>query len=182
MQRWGGYWRFVRSGLAARLWFVRARCVTCSVSHALVPAFALLGRLDAVDVIGSALAAVVSGSTDREISERLTVPATTVRGWRRRHRCRASLLVAGVVAVIVATGGVAPWLSGDPERASVEAVGALWAAARAALGGRAGPAWRTWAVVSGGAGLAPNTNPPWTGIGGRGLLVPVPGTLPGGKA
>jgi hypothetical protein len=90
-------------------------------------------------------------------------------------------LVAGVVAVIVAVGGVAPWLSGDVERASVETVGALGAAAVSALGARAGPAWRCWAVVTGGAGLAANINPPWTGIGGRGLLVPVPGTFPGGE-
>ncbi len=109
------------------------------------------------------------------------MPVTTVRGWRRRHRGRAALLVAGVVAVVVALGGVAPWLWGDPERSSVEVVGALWAAARGALGARAGPAWRCWATVTGGAALAPNTIPPWTGPGGGRLLVPVPGTLPGGK-
>lgn len=181
MQRWGGYWRFVRAGVTWRVWFARARCQPCAQSHALVPAFCLLGRLDTVEVIGPALAAGVSGWADRAVSERVDVAETTVRGWRRRHRARAALLVAGVVAVVVSLGGVAPRLSGDPERASVEAVGALWAAARGCLGARAGPAWRCWAVVCGGVALAPNTNPPWTGTGGRGLLVPVPGMLPGGK-
>lgn len=180
-QRWGGYWRFVRAGSAVRVWFARVRCSPCAVSHALVPAFCLLGRLDSVEVIGPALVAGVAGRSDASVGASIDVPATTVRGWRRRHQARAGLLVAGVTAVIVAVGAVAPRLSGDPERASVEAVGALSAAARGALGARAGPAWRCWATVTGGAALAANTNPPWTGPGGWRLVVPVPGTLPGGR-
>jgi transposase-like protein len=134
-----------------------------------------------VEVIGPALVAGVAGRSDASVGASIDVPATTVRGWRRRHQARAGLLVAGVTAVIVAVGAVAPRLSGDPERASVEAVGALSAAARGALGARAGPAWRCWATVTGGAALAANTNPPWTGPGGWRLVVPVPGTLPGGR-
>jgi transposase-like protein len=147
----------------------------------LVPAFCLLGRLDSVEVIGPALAAGVAGSSDASIAARIDVPAMTVRGWRRRHRARAGLVVAGVVAVIVAVTGIAPRLSGEVERASLEAVGALWAAARRVLGARAGPAWRCWAVVTGGAALAPNMIPPWNGLGGRGVLVPAPGTFSGGE-
>ncbi len=180
-QRWGGYWRFVRAGTTARMWFARVRCSGCAVSHALIPAFCLLGRLDSVEVIGGALVAGVEGGSDAVVAAAIDVPTTTVRGWRRRHRDRAGLLVAGVSSVVAALGGVAARLSGDVERASVESVGALWAAARGALGARAGPAWRCWAVISGGAALAANTNPPWTGPGGWRLVVPVPGTLPGGK-
>lgn len=181
VQRWGGYWRFVRSGAAARVWFARVRCARCAISHALVPAFCLLNRLDAVEVIGGGLAAGVSGRSDASVAAAIDVPTTTVRGWRRRHRDRAGLLVAGVSSVVVGLGGVAPRLSGDAERASVESVGALWVAARGALGARAGPAWRCWAVVTGAAALAPNTIPPWSGPGGGRLVVPVPGTLPGGE-
>ena len=72
-------------------------------------------------------------------------------------------------------------LGPEAQRASVEAVGALWRAAQGVLGARAGPAWRCWSVVCGGVALAANTNPPWTGPGGWRLVVPVPGTLPGGK-
>ena len=180
-QRWGGYWRFVRAASTVRVWFGRVRCSPCATSHALVPAFCLLGRLDSVEVIGPALAAGVSGRSDLSVAAGIDVPATTVRGWRRRHRTRSGLLVAGVTAVVVALGGVAPRLSGDPQRASVEAVGALWRAAQGVLGARAGPAWRCWSVVCGGVALAANTNPPWTGPGGWRLVVPVPGTLPGGK-
>ncbi|MHB1535760.1 MAG: hypothetical protein ACYC1D_14370 [Acidimicrobiales bacterium] len=181
MGRWGGYERKLRVGVDRVVWFRRVRCEPCAVSHAMIPAFCLVGRLDGVEVIGPALAAGVSGSPDREVAERIDLPVTTVRGWRRRHRDRAPLLVAGVVAVVVGLGAVAPRLSGDPERASVEVVGALWAAAKARLGERAGPAWRCWAVVTGGTALAPNTNPPWTGGGIGALLVPVPGSLLGGK-
>ena len=181
MQRWGGYWRFVRAGAPARVWFPRARCSSCATSHTLVPAFCLLGRLDAVEVIGAALAAGVTGGSDEAVATTIDVPVTTVRGWRRRHRARAALLVAGVTAVVVSLAGVAPRLSSESEQASVEAVGALWSAARGALGARAGPAWRCWAVVCGGAALSPYTIPPWTGIGGPGLLAPVPGTLSGGE-
>lgn len=180
-QRWGGYWRFVRVGLSVRVWFARIRCSPCARSHALVPAFCLLGRLDSVEVIGPALAAGVSGRSDAVVAASIDVAVTTVRGWRRRHRDRAGLLVAGVAAVMVALGGPAPRLSGNAERASIEAVGGLGMAARGTLGARAGPAWRCWATVTGGAALSPNTIPPWTGIGGGRLLVPVPGTLSGGK-
>lgn len=181
MQRWGGYWRFVRVGVAVRVWFARMRCRACVTSHALVPAFCLLGRLDGIEVIGPALAAGVSGDSDATVARAIDVPESSVRGWRRRHRDRAAMLVAGVTAVVVSLGGVAPRLSPDAQRASVEAVGALWCAARGVLGARAGPAWRNWAVVCGGAALSPNTIPPWTGLGGRGLLAPVPGTLPGSE-
>jgi hypothetical protein len=86
MQRWGGYWRFVRSKTAARVWFARVRCAAWAVSHALVPAFCFLNRLDVVEVIGGALAAGVSGRSDAAVAAAIDVPATTVRGWRRRHR------------------------------------------------------------------------------------------------
>jgi hypothetical protein len=89
------------------------------MSHVLVPAFCLLGRLDAVEVIGEALTAGVEGGSDEVVGAAVGVPSATVRGWRRRHRGRAETLVAGVAAVIVALVGVAPRLSGEPERASV---------------------------------------------------------------
>ena len=44
---WSGYERFVRCGTDWRIWVRRAKCMTCQVSHALLPAFCLLGRLAA---------------------------------------------------------------------------------------------------------------------------------------
>ena len=40
---WAGYQRDVRVGSVRRIWVRRAKCVGCAVSHALVPAFCLLG-------------------------------------------------------------------------------------------------------------------------------------------
>jgi len=47
-----------------------------------------VGRLDQVEVVGPALAAGVAGGSDRVVAREIDVPATTVRGWRRRHRDR----------------------------------------------------------------------------------------------
>jgi hypothetical protein len=173
---------FRASGVAVRIRVLRVRCEPCASSHALLPAFCLLRRLDSVEVIGPALVAGVEGASDAVVAKAIDVPATTVRGWRRAHHDRAALLVAGVVAVAVGLGGVdgsVPVLSARPERASLEAVGVLWATTRRLLGARAGPAWRTWSVVTGGGALAANTIPPWTGPDGAASVVPVPGTIPG---
>src|SRR5947208_12608307 len=52
MALWSGYERSVRHrGPALKLWVRRARCRRCRASHARVPSFCLVGRLDAVEVI-----------------------------------------------------------------------------------------------------------------------------------
>jgi len=43
MMFWSGYERSVRVGGCYRLWIVRARCLRCRTSHALLPNFALVG-------------------------------------------------------------------------------------------------------------------------------------------
>ena len=53
---WSGYERSVRiAGRCRRLWLPRARCSPCGVSHALVPSFLLVGRLDVVENVGIVL-------------------------------------------------------------------------------------------------------------------------------
>ena len=73
-------------GLFHRLWICRARCSGCGVSHALIPSFLLIGRHDAVDVIGEALTEIGCGSSIGRMGRRFDVPLTTVRGWVRRSR------------------------------------------------------------------------------------------------
>jgi hypothetical protein len=86
MTFWSGYERSVRhAGPALKLWLRRARCGRCQASHALVPSFCLVGRLDVVEVIGAAVAAVVSdGHGVRPVAAGLDVPYTTARDWVRR--------------------------------------------------------------------------------------------------
>ncbi len=175
MSFWSGYERAVRvDGLCSRLWVRRARCGPCGASHALVPSFCLVGRLDVVEVIGGVVGAVVAGGVGvRPAAARADVPHSTARDWVRRFVRRATMLAAGFSAVLVEVSGLAP-------RLGVEPAGALdaLASAFAAVHSRAGPAlaglWPFAALVTGGALLAANTDPLWLIIGRRRFMPPVP--------
>ena len=93
---WSGYLRFVRhEGRAHRIWVPRGRCRPCSATHALLPAFVVLHRLDSIETIGDVLESSTSGGGVRPAAERLGVPHTTARGWVRSFGRRArSLAVA----------------------------------------------------------------------------------------
>ena len=171
---WPGYRRDVRVGDVRRIWVRRAKCRACAATHALLPAFCLLRRLDAVEVIGSGLVAGVNGTGMRSVALALDVPHTTVRGWWRRFRLRAPMVAAAFAALATSLGSVAPALSAEPARAAVEATGAAWAAARRLLGDRLPPPWRFASAVSGGELLGTTTHPPWSGGGGGRLMPPVP--------
>jgi hypothetical protein len=112
MAFWSGYERSVRDGPAAvRIWIRRARCRTCRMTHALVPSFCLLGRLDVAEVIGAVTAAVVGdGRGVRPVATQADVPHTTARDWVRRFRRRAEVLAAAFAAVVVELAGSAPSL------------------------------------------------------------------------
>lgn len=86
-RRWLRYWGEV---VAWRL--RRSRCRECRSTHVLLPVVALGRRLDAVEVIGSALVAQVEGTGHRQIAGRLGAPEETVRGWLRRAKRRAEVI------------------------------------------------------------------------------------------
>lgn len=177
MSFWSGYERSVRcGGLCLKLWVRRARCVPCRASHALLPSFCLVGRLDVVEVIGEAVAAVVVGVGVgvRTVAARLNVPHTTARDWVRRFLRRAALLAAGFSAVVVEVSGLAPVLRIEPAGRALDAM----ASAFAAVQSRAGPGlpglWPFAALVTGGALLAANSDPLSLIVGRRRLIPPVP--------
>src|SRR6266487_2612789 len=87
---WPGYLRWVRYGRTRRIWVRRATCRGCRVSHALLPAFLLARRLDAVEAIGAGLARAVRRRGMRPIAAWLGVPHSTARDWRRRAHARRS--------------------------------------------------------------------------------------------
>ncbi len=175
MSFWSGYERAVRlGGLCSRLWVRRARCTPCGASHALVPSFFLVGRLDVVEVIGGVVGDVVArGVGVRPAAARVDVPHSTARDWVRRFVQRAAMLAAGFSAVVVEVSGLAL-------RLGVEAAGALDAVASAfaAVCSRAGPElgglWPFAAVVTGGRLLAANTDPLSLIIGRRRFMPPIP--------
>ncbi len=170
---WSGYWRFTRLA-ACRCWVRRARCMSCRVSHALLPSFALVRRLDQARVVGRALSGVLASRGMRPLAQELGVPHETLRGWRRRYRARAPTLTAGLAALAVALGGPAPELSREPERAGLEALGAAWCQARRRFGEGVAGVFEFASLVSGGELLGTTTSPPWAGVGGAALMPPVP--------
>ncbi len=144
---WSGYRRWVRGPGTERLWIRRKRCSRCRRSHALLPDFLLERRLDDVQVIGQALAlSIASGFGMRPIAERLGVPMTTARDWRRRFRVNALMMVTALVALAVRLDPAPVLLSGtDDERTALEALGATWQRGQLAACPRA--VWRTGAAA-----------------------------------
>jgi hypothetical protein len=59
---WSGYWRFAREQGAERKVFIpRVRCPRCGATHAVLPAFALVRRLDAAESAGAVIGRVAAG-------------------------------------------------------------------------------------------------------------------------
>ena len=177
---WSGYQRYVRLGRGRiwRVWVARAKCQPCGVTHALLPSFLLLRRVDVVWVIGAGLERAAAGGGLRPVAAGLGVPHTTVRDWWRRFGVRAPVLVAGLCALVVEFGGLVDGLPGGRERAALAALGALAARVAGRLGGGAPAAWPLAGIVSGGGWLGTTTSPPWAGRGRSGWLPPVPRSPP----
>jgi hypothetical protein len=121
---------------------------------------ALARRVDSVAVIGRALLAAAGGAGHRRVAEALSRPASTVRGWLRRLRARASAVAVHfsrwAYALDRSLVAIAP--AGSALADAVSAIGLAARGASLRLGVR--PAWNWASVLSAGALLA-NTNSPW---------------------
>ena len=174
---WSGYERSVRAeGRCHRLWIARARCGACRVSHALLPDFLLVGRLDEVDTIGRALKEVTAAAVSiGRAAGVLGVPFTTVRGWVRRFTATAPVWWSGFSSLTVEIGGTIPrsWPSAVPA-AAIAAMGWAHAAALARHDSRTGSLWSFVSVVCGGRLITTNTDPPWRVFGNRRFIPPSP--------
>jgi transposase-like protein len=157
---WSGYWRWVRAERDLRIWVRRGRCPVCKRSQALLPSFLLERRLDAVPVIGQAVAESVAGRGLRKVAEERGRPHSTVRDWRRRHRARAAELVVELAQLAADLGAEVPRLAGDLERAALAVLAAAWTAARGLAGMARVGLWTFTALVTGGRWLATTTVPP----------------------
>jgi hypothetical protein len=150
------------------------RCSACRVSHALLPAFLLSGRLDVVETIASVLEEVTAGAGVRPAAGRVDVPHTTARDWWRRFGDRAERLAVAFAALAVELGGVTIRPSRRVEGWALAAMAAAWEAA-AGLPGWApiGP-WRFVSASCGAMLIATNTNPLSMIVGKRRFIPPVP--------
>jgi hypothetical protein len=160
---WGGYWRWVRLPAAdeQRLWIRRGWCAGCHHTHALLPAFLLVRRLDLVRVIGAALTAASAGQGLRPIAVAQAVPHTTVRGWWDRFRQRAASLLAPLLALAIALDPAPVDDLADGPAGVLLALTAAWSRAARRLGDRVPGRWLLWNLAAGGVGLSPHTSPPF---------------------
>jgi hypothetical protein len=140
----------------------RGRCreEACLATHVLLPDLCLARRLDAVEVIGEALLSCGRESY-RLASERLGVPAETVRDWRLRFRSRAEVIAAHFLRWARALDGSldAPVSHRSPVADALEAIGVCVRVASLLLARRA--VWSWVAALTAGGLLAINTNPSW---------------------
>lgn len=177
MVLWGGYWRKAREAdRDYRIFVPRVRCGPCGgVSHAVLPAFVLVGRLDVVESIGAVIeeAAAGPGGVDRA-AERLKVPYTTARGWWRRFRSLAERVAVSFAALSVELGGPVLTVGRDVCRWALDAIGGSWEAASGLPGWLAVGRWRFVCSVSGGRLIATNTDAPLMIVGRRRFMPPVP--------
>jgi hypothetical protein len=176
MSLWSGYRRDVRHGGSCRRIFVpRVRCGRCTVTHAMLPAFVLVGRLDTVETIGTALEGVAGGGGGtRPAAERAGVPHTTARGWCRRFRIRVRWAAVVFGALAVELGGATISPVKDLGVWALATITAAWEAAVSLPGWAALGCWRFVSAVSGGRLIATNTDSPWLIIGRRRFMPPVP--------
>ena len=176
MTFWSGYTRSLRTGeRCVRVWVPRARCGPCRTTHALLPAFVVLRRLDTVETIGAVLDGVVDGPHGvRPVAKRLDVPHTTARGWLRRFAERAEQLAVAFAALAVDLGGEILGSVADLARWALEAMRAASDAAFGLPGWQALGHWRFVTAVIGGRLLATNTDSPYLVVGRRRFMPPVP--------
>lgn len=175
MTWWSGYQRRVRHDERCWVIFVpRVRCGACTVTHVLLPAFVLVGRLDVVETIGAVIAEVGGRCGVRPSAARLGVPYTTARGWWRRFGERAERLAVAFGALAVELGGAVADPLVDRGRWALSAMSAAWEAALRLPGWAMVGSWRFVCSVSGGRMIATNTNPLSIIVGKRRFIPPVP--------
>jgi Domain of unknown function (DUF6431) len=171
---WSGYWRHVRWRERERKVFIpRVRCGACGVTHALLPAFMLARRLDAVDVAGAVIGLVAGGMCGvRPAAVAAGVPYTTARGWVRRFAGRAGELAVSFSALCIELGGEVVRPQPDRRRHAVAAVSAAFTAAAGLPGWAVLGQWRFASAVTGGSLIAANASSPFLIIGTRRFMPP----------
>lgn len=145
LARWG--WaarRFVRTadGAVRRIRPRRAICSTaavgCGRSHVLLPRFVLGRRIDEVAVIWAALRARAQGRGWRKITELVSRPPSTVRGWLARFAAHAESIREAFAQLErqVSAGADMDRLvpAGNPAADAVAQIGAACAAVRRSFG------------------------------------------------
>jgi hypothetical protein len=94
LRKWGySRWRLVRGAGPTGFRPARVRCVDCKVTQVVLPADVLVRRRDAVAVVGRAWRFFAEGTGVRQVAGHVEVPMETVRGWLRRLRQLAQVML-----------------------------------------------------------------------------------------
>lgn len=141
----------------------RARCRSCGRTHVLLWARTHPRRVDAVESVGAALLASVSGLSDRAVAERLALPATTVRDWLRRARVNADAVQAEATAAIYALDASVARIEpvGSALGDMLTTIGIAASAARRRFGPIA-PTWQLATMITGAGILAARPPRKWS--------------------
>lgn len=141
----------------------RARCRSCGRTQVLVWARSHPRRVDAVETVGAALLASVSGLSDRAVAEQLGLPATTVRDWLRRARVNANAVQAEATAAVLALDANVTRIEpvGSALGDMLTTVGIAASAARRRFGPIA-PTWQLATVITGAGILAARPPRKWS--------------------
>ena len=100
---WSGYWRHVRRRERERKIFIpRVRCRACGVTHAMLPAFVLVRRLDAAEPVGAVIGQVAGGACG------VRRAAAGLPGWAVLGRWRFACAVTG--GSLLAANASSPFL------------------------------------------------------------------------
>ena len=101
----------------------------------MLPAWCAPQRADAIQVIGTGLAAALGGAGYRRIGADLGVPPGTVRGWLRRLRCRPEEMRCWAMRQLGQIAGDGPALPEPAASPLHDALNAVAAATHAAITG-----------------------------------------------
>lgn len=141
----------------------RARCRSCGRTH--VPAWTRTHprRVDAVETVGAALMASLTGLSDRAVADRVGVPATTVRDWLRRARANVEAVRVESTAALYMLDRDAGRLdpAGSPLADMLNALGAAASAWARRFGPVTDPPWQVALVITTGGILAPRPTRRW---------------------
>lgn len=173
---WSSYKRYVRhSAEDLHLRIKRARCIGCSTTHALIPSFILLNRLDTVETVGKVLEGVLGETIGvRPAALDVGVPYTTARGWIRSFGGRIREIGAAFSALVVELGGDVISFVNNYKKYALSSIEEAFQSATKLPGWHAIGMWNFVSVITGGKIIATNTNSPFLRVGKRYFIYPVP--------
>ena len=159
LRLWSWYERAVREAARRVIWIRRGRCPKCKATHALLPDFVHVRRLDTVETLGAEIELTAARVGTWKASERLSLPFSTVRDRRVRGRQRVPWMQQRLAALALTLGVAVAELPPRWAAALVTLLRAVWQRSRERLPAETAGLWRFWNEICSGRALGRNTSP-----------------------